>query len=313
MIHIDGSTGEGGGQVLRTSLALSILTGQEMRITRIRSRRSKPGLMAQHLQSVQAAASISGAEVEGARLGSSDLVFKPGPARAGRYDFEIGTAGSTSLVLQTIFLPLSLAGGSSQVAITGGTHNPHSPVFHYLDMQWMPFMRQMGCEAALTMERAGFYPPGGGKVRAVIKRGALRPVDIIDRGDLVRIRGISGVARLDMEIATRQKHQALRRLEPLHRDVKIKTIELEAASPGTFLLVMAEFERSQCCFVSLGERGKRAERVADEAVDGLEACLRSSGAVDPFLADQLLLPMALTEGTSSLSTGQVTGHLITNA
>lgn len=314
MIEIDGSSGEGGGQVLRSSLAMSILTQKDFHIRQVRARRSKPGLMAQHLKSVQAAAAICQAKVEGDVLGSQELVFRPGPVKAGKYHFEIGTAGSTSLVLQTIFIPLSLAARSSQVTISGGTHVPHSPCFHYIDLQWMVYMRQIGFNAQLLMEQAGFYPPGGGRIQAVIRPAEpLSALNLLERGQLQRIHGISGVANLDLEIAKRQKHQALKRLEPRARETKIKTVELPSPVKGTFLLLIAEFEHSQCCYFALGEQGKRAERVADEAVDGLEAFLKSDGAIDFYLADQLLLPLSLVKGKSSLHTSKVTQHQLTNA
>ncbi len=319
MIEIDGSQGEGGGQILRSALTLSILTGQAMTIANIRKRRSKPGLMAQHLKSVQAAAAICAASVEGAEPGSQELAFQPGEIYSGHYRFDIGTAGSTSLVLQTIFLPLCLAGGSSTVILTGGTHVPHSPSFDYLDLHWLPYMRQLGCRAELNIEQAGVYPHGGGHIRAAIRpAGPLGALEITSRGALQNIQGLSAVANLDPEIAKRQKHQALRRLEPLTRATKIKDFSMPAAGKGTTLLLQAGFERSSACYFSLGERGKPAERVADEAVDGLQVFLATDGAIDQYLADQLLLPLAVAAwrfgaGPSRLRTCQVTQHLLTNA
>ena len=314
MIEIDGSMGEGGGQVLRSALALSALTRQAVHITHIRLRRPKPGLQAQHLQSVKAAAAVCDGEVEGAAAGSQTLTFYPGELKAGRYRFEIGTAGSTSLVLQTIFLPLCLAGGTSSVKISGGTHVPWSPCFDYLDLQWLPHLRRMGFSARLVMEQAGFYPSGGGLIQATISPAPNRlPLDLTQRGALKSISGISAVADLDPTIATRQKHQALRRLEPRCRETKIKTVELNSPSKGTILLLLATFEHSQCCYFALGEKGKPAERVADEAVDALEAFLYTEGVIDQYLADQLLLPMAMASGKSRLGTSKVTQHLLTNA
>jgi RNA 3'-terminal phosphate cyclase (ATP) len=314
MIEIDGSQGEGGGQVLRTSLALAILTRQPIHLYNLRAGRKKPGLQPQHLKSVEAAAAISAAETHGAALNSRELFFNPGAVQPGRYHFEIGTAGSTSLVLQTVFLPLSLAGGTSHLTITGGTHVPHSPCYHYLEGQWLPFVRRAGLDITLEMEQAGFYPRGGGRLQAVVRPAqGLIPLQIISRGALQRLTGLSGVANLDSEIARRQKHQALRRLEPRFRETKIRTLELPSPGKGTFLSLLAEFERSQCLYFGLGELGKRAERVADEAVDALEAFLATDGAVDQFLADQLLLLLALANGTSRFRTSQVTTHLLTNA
>jgi RNA 3'-terminal phosphate cyclase (ATP) len=314
IIEIDGSQGEGGGQVLRSALTLSLLTCQPMHITNIRLHRPKPGLMTQHLISVKAAATISDADVTGATIGSQELIFQPGEIRPGQYRFDISTAGSTSLVLQTVLLPLALAGGKSHLTLTGGTHVPFSPCFHYLESHWLAYLQRMGIQVDLDLEQAGFYPPGGGKIHASIhSAGPLLSLQAIERGQLVRIQGLSGVANLDLDIARRQKLQALRRLEPLCRNVKIRTFELPSPVKGTFILLMAQFEGSQCCYCALGAPGKHAEQVADEAVDALQVFLATDGAIDQYLADQLLLPLAFADGESILRTSQVTLHLITNA
>lgn len=314
MIYIDGSQGEGGGQVLRSSLTLSILTGKPVQIEQIRAGRSKPGLQAQHLQAVEAATKISQAEVSGAYKGSTALVFQPRAVQSGRYRFDIGTAGSTSLVLQSIFLPLCFASASSTVVISGGTHVPFSPPYHFLEWSWLPFLQQMGCQAELKLEQAGFNPGGSGKIKAVIRpAGALSPLKLLERGALVRIQGLSAAGNLELEIAKRQKLQALRRLTDNLRQVKIKDTTLTTASPGTFMVFLAEFEHSRACFSALGEKGKRAEHVADEAVDAFEAFMAASAAIEPYLADQLLLPLALAQGESSFHTSAISSHLLTNA
>jgi RNA 3'-terminal phosphate cyclase (ATP) len=331
MIHIDGSLGEGGGQVLRSSLTLSALTGQPVHVTAIRARRPKAGLQPQHLAAVRAAAAISGAEVEGATLGSSELIFAPGPIRAGEYRFDIGTAGSTSLVLQTILLPLSvgadlrglgdpsagsgqaLEGLTSQVTLIGGTHVPWSPCFHYLDLQWLPYLRRAGLDAEIELLLAGFYPQGNGQVRARIRPAAISPLNMPERGALKGIRGISAVANLDMAIAERQRNQALQRLKGRHSKIDIELLDLPARTKGTFLLLLAEFKHSSACYVGLGALGKRAEQVADEACLWLEKFLAGTGAIDEHLADQLLLPLAFASGESKFRTAQVTPHLLTNA
>jgi RNA 3'-phosphate cyclase len=313
MLLIDGSLGEGGGQVLRTSLTLSCISGKPFRIINIRDRRPKPGLRPQHLTSVAAAANICGATVEGAKLGSKELIFSPGKIKSKQYFFDIGTAGSTSLLLQTILLPLALSKGNSRVELFGGTHVPWSPCFDYLSLHWLNFMNLIGFQASMEIKKAGFYPRGGGEIYCRIKPSIeLKPVNLIDRGDLVRIRGVSGISNLDMSIATRQKHQALMRLEPILRDVKIQTRSLLGPSRGTYIILLAEFEHSQSCYFSLGKKGKPAEVVADEAVDALLSFLGTNGAVDKYLADQLLLPLSLVEGNSRLRTEQITPHLLTN-
>jgi len=207
-IEIDGSIGEGGGQVLRSSLALSLVTGQALHIKNIRSRRPKPGLMPQHLKAVQAAAAIGMARTEGSHLGSQSLVFEPRGIRSGRFDFDIGTAGSTSLVLQTILLPLSVAKEPSSVTVRGGTHVPWSPCFHYLDLHWLRYMRAIGFNVQLAMELAGFYPQGAGIVHAVVQPTTqILPLRLTERGTLKRIHGISAVSNLDVSIAERQRNQ----------------------------------------------------------------------------------------------------------
>lgn len=316
MIAIDGAIGEGGGQVLRSALSLSLLTGQDFTMTHIRANRPKPGLHPQHLLAVQAAAQISGASVEGDRKGSDHISFVPRGVEAGHYHFDIGTAGATGLVLQTLLLPLAMAPGESRLVVSGGTHVPWSPCFHYLDWHWRHFLARMAVDFELSMHRAGFYPQGGGEVEARMGGGA-RPaaLAIEQRGTLRRIRGLSAVANLPMSIAERQRNQAEKRLRLLLPQAEVAlTLEFFTAhSPGTLLLLLAEFEHSQACFFALGARGKPAERVADEAVDALAEFIHSDGAVDPWLADQLLLPLAMADAPSVLRTSKVTRHLLTNA
>jgi RNA 3'-terminal phosphate cyclase (ATP) len=320
MLEIDGSQGEGGGQVLRSSLTLSILMRQAVHIKNLRLGRSKPGLQPQHLKAVDAAGAISRAEVEGASLGSTRLSFSPGEVRTGRYVWDIGTAGSTSLVLQTIFLPLSLAGSASSVIITGGTHVPAAPCYHYLDMLWLPFMLRLGCNARLSLEECGFYPQGGGRINATIRPArSLKPILLEERRELTHITGISAVANLDARIAERQKRWASGRLYSQFPNLRIKIDQLKSRFKGTILLLYAEFASASdefpaaACCCALGALGKPAERVADEAVDALLAFLASDGAVDPHLADQLLVPLAFAHAESRFRTSRVTRHLQTNA
>jgi RNA 3'-terminal phosphate cyclase (ATP) len=251
-LQIDGAMGEGGGQVVRSALSLSLLTGQPFRLSRIRAKRDRPGLRPQHLAAVQAAAQVAGAEVRGDRVGSEEIEFAPGLVRPGDYFFDIGTAGATSLVLQTLLLPLALAPGTSSVTIRGGTHVPWSPCFHYLDWQWRPFLTRIGIPFDLTMTMAGFYPRGGGELQAQIPGGARpRPLKLTKRGPVRSIRGLSAVGNLPREIAERQRRQALRRLRKLLPEVEPQVVveELPAASRGTVLLLSAECEPGRaCCF-----------------------------------------------------------------
>jgi RNA 3'-terminal phosphate cyclase (ATP) len=313
-LSIDGSIGEGGGQVLRTSLALSLITGRSFTLNNIRQRRAKPGLMAQHLKAVEAAGEVGKAKVEGARLGSQSLVFEPTGLHSGEFHFDIGTAGSTSLVLQTILPPLSFAAASSTVTLIGGTHVPWSPCFHYLDLHWLHYMRTIGFDIRLELDAAGFYPRGGGRVLAAVRPASrISPLCLTNRGPLRRIRGLSAVANLDLAIAERQKVQAIKRLSDMAVPIEIEILSLSSPSKGTLLLLLAEFENSQCCFYGLGALGKPAERVADEAVNDLLNLLATDGAIDHYLPDQLILPLALAPGVSEIRTSKVTLHLTTNA
>ncbi len=319
MIQINGALGEGGGQVLRTALTLSILTQQAVRISNIRLRRPKPGLQAQHLACVDAAASISRATVEGASRESTKLVFQPGKIRTGRFHFEINTAGSACLVLQTIFLPLSLAGSTSTVSISGGTHVPWSPSYHYLAYQWLPVLTWMGFSAEINLQQAGFYPRGGGVIRATLHPcHRIQPLQADEPLKTAQIEGISMVSNLEKSIAERQKRQATLRLLPHFASIRIKIAEIPAASPGTHLLLKAVSHSADGpplggCYSSLGQRGKPAERVADEAVDPIINYVQSGASVDRFLADQILLPLALAKSPSWFTTDAITTHLLTNA
>jgi RNA 3'-phosphate cyclase len=313
-IVVDGSLGEGGGQVFRTSLTLSLLTHKPIRIINIRANRPSPGLKNQHLTSLMAARRISNAAVEGDSIGSKEVFFSPGEVISGKYSFEIPTAGSTALVLQTIFLPLALKPTPSQVGIKGGTHVPWSPVYHYLDWQWLNRMREIGFAGSVQLKNCGYYPKGGGGIVCEISPAAeLEPLNIIDRGSLIQIRGISGVSNLDLNIAKRKRSRLVSRLGAKYPLNDIRTASLPAVDKGTFLLVLVEFEGSTACFSALGKKGKRAEEVADDVADQVESFMETPGCVDPFLPDQLLIPLSMAEGTSKILTSKITSHLLTNA
>ncbi len=313
-IAIDGSSGEGGGQILRAALALSVATGQPFEMTKIRERRPVPGLRPQHVTAVRAATLVSGAKVGGAFDGSPDLRFEPGPVRAGDFRFEIATAGAATLVLQTIVPPLATAGEPSTVEITGGTHVSASPSFHYLARHWAAVVERLGLFARFDLARAGFYPPGGGEVRATVEPWT-RPAALTleTRGPLVAIRGLSGSGRLK-GVAERQRDGARDRLwEALRLEAEWEIAEVPAASPGSFLLLEAVFEESRAAFAFLGEKGRRAEVLGDRAARRLLKFLEGEGAVDEHLADQLAVPLALAKGGGRVSTDHVTDHLVTVA
>jgi RNA 3'-phosphate cyclase len=314
LIEIDGSQGEGGGQILRTSLALSLLTGKPFHLQRVRANRPKPGLQPQHLMSVKAAAAIGRAELRGAALQSSDLEFRPGKVQAGPYRFDIGTAGATGLVLQTIYLPLALrGGGASDVILTGGTHVTASPCFHFLDFTWRRYLELMGLRVTARMARPGFYPRGGGVVEARIEPCShVKRVTLNERGP-VRVTGFSAVAGLPVDIAERQAKRALHGLRQrceLKADLVTQTWP---GGPGTVLGLLIETTPVPVFVFGLGARGKRAEVVADEAVAQAAGFLRAApAAVDAHSADQILLPLALAEGSSEYTVAEVTQHLLTN-
>ena len=252
--------------------------------------------------------------MEGAGIGSQSLQFEPRTLSAGDYRFDIGTAGSVCLLLQTVLLPLSLAAESSRITLIGGTHVPWSPSYEFLSRGWLPLLRSLGFRAETELEGAGFYPRGGGVVRAVTDPiAAIRPLSLTARGKMLAIGGVSVVAQLPPAIAERQRRRAVERLEHLGVPIEIEVGSVPALSPGTFLFLCAEYEETRCCFSALGARGKRAERVADEACDELIAHHERPGAVEPNLADQLLLPLSLADGASEFSTSRISAHFLTNA
>lgn len=313
MVDIDGAMGEGGGQILRSCLSLSLVTGQAFRITNIRLGRKKPGLRAQHLASVDIAAKIGQADIEGAELNSTSLLFSPKTIKPGNYGCQIGTAGSTSLVLQTIYLPLSFCRKASYLTISGGTHAPMAPSFDFLDLHWTFYLNMLGLHVSLELEQAGFYPQGGGIIHAAINPAkSIAPLFLLERGPLQQIRGFSAVANLDRQIAERQREQAIHRLGQRYPLNEIRLAQLPSKYKGTTICLICEFEYSQCCYFSLGAPGKPAEKVADEVCDQIELLLSSQATLDEFISDQLLLPLSLAQSRSSYSTAKVTNHLLTN-
>ena len=317
LAHIDGSYGEGGGQVLRTSLALSCALGTPIEITNIRKARKKPGLQPQHLTAVKAAAAISKAEVRGAVLSSTELQFRPGKTIGGIYAFDVaqkqGSAGSASLVLQAILLPLCFADQPSHITIKGGTHVPWSPSYHYLSRSAVPLLDRLGVSLKLSIDAWGWYPLGNGQVSArIMPQRRFRPFSLLDRGRLLRVSGISAVSNLPFHIAERQRDRARSALGRQGIDASIETLSAPSLGKGSFLLLVAEFEGLAAGFSSLGAIGKRAEEVADEACSELFSHLQTRGALDPHLADQIVPWLAFAGGPSEFTTSRVTSHLLTN-
>ncbi|NVM26986.1 MAG: RNA 3'-phosphate cyclase, partial [Desulfobacterales bacterium] len=312
-VIIDGRYGEGGGQILRTALTLSAIFKVPVHINHIRGNRKKPGLKPQHLTAVNALTAITGARVEGAEVDSRELVFEPEEIRGGDYSFHIGTAGSTGLAIQTMIPALLFGKIPSQIQITGGTHVPWSPSFHYLKAVFLPALRKMGGEVSLEIDRWGWYPKGGGMVRAFIRnRQGLKAVNLTNRGKLLDLHLLSAVSNLPLRIAERQRDQVLKRIEYLGLRPTVSIENAPSPGQGTVLFLTAQFEGSVGGFTSLGRKGKRAEEVADDACNEFIKFLDSKGIVDIHLADQLVLYMALARGRSTLITERITDHLLTN-
>lgn len=310
MLAIDGSQGEGGGQVLRTSLALSAITGQPFSVTRIRAGRSRPGLLRQHLTGVRAVAEVCGAEVDGAELGSQQLVFRPGPIRGGEREFAIGSAGSAGLVLQALLPVLLHADGPSVVRITGGTHNPASPPAPFLEGCLLPLLRRMGLHVELTVEACGFYPAGGGAYRARVTPSRPTPLALMDRGELRAVRAVALSANLPRHVGVREVARLRERLD-LPEDAA-RAMSTGGPGPGNAAWVEAETDALTEVFTAFGERGVPAEAVADRAADEFVAWRDRGAPVGEHLADQLLVFLALA-GEGRFRTGPPSAHTTTNA
>jgi RNA 3'-terminal phosphate cyclase (ATP) len=371
MIEIDGSYGEGGGQILRTALSLSCLFKKPFRIFNIRKGRKKPGLMPQHLTCVRAAQLLSNAEVKGDQTGSTELLFLPGEVKGGDFFFDIGTAGSTSLVLQTIIPALVFSRGveipfkdsmenenppqspfakgglrgftgkvddggllkqKSTITLKGGTHVPFSPSFHYLERVFASFLKKIGIEIKLVIESYGFYPKGGGKVRAeIFPAKYVKPLNVMERGNILRLSCYSSVGNLPLSIAERQRKALMNSLmthgfteeqlvtppSPLLEKGGMEGFDIEILSvptpgQGTFIFLQSESENSTAGFTSLGERGKRAEAVGKDAAMEFLTYYYTNAALDPHISDQIVLYLSICKEESVFTTSRITQHLMTN-
>lgn len=336
---IDGSKGEGGGQIIRSAVCLAAILGRPITLDNIRAGRSKPGLAAQHLTSVRAAAALCRAELDGDTLGSTALRFAPkSPVAAGDYAFDVaearegGSAGAVTLVLQTVLPALMLADGVSTVTVRGGTQMAWSPPFHYLRDVWLPVLARAGLRAEAVLNRYGWFPVGQGEVKVTITGmggGAggnadgkpLRPLELVERGALCRVTGTAVAANLPAHIPQRMADRARAVLGELGAAsdatpeimVEITPERVRSDCPGAGTFLTAEYEGALAGFGALGARRKSSERVAEEAAGELLAFHRSGAAVDRHLADQLLLPLSFASGPSTLAVEQCTLHLETNA
>lgn len=311
MIRIDGSLGEGGGQILRTSLSLSLVTGTPFCIENIRAGRERPGLLRQHLAAVLAAAEIGQATVEGACLGSTNLTFSPARGKPGKYHFAVGTAGSGTLVLQTILPALMTATESSEITIEGGTHNMAAPPFDFLERTFLPLIERMGPRVQVRLERYGFYPAGGGRFVVNIEPcSALAPVEIGERGYTAKPKVNAIVANLPRYIAQREIDTVAKVLKCEAEQLRI-TETKNSPGPGNVVMIEVESAFVTQVFTSFGRVGLSAERVGADVAGEVETYLASEAAVCEHLADQLLLPMALSGGGAFTAVG-ISAHARTN-
>lgn len=310
-VAIDGSRGEGGGQILRSALALSLVTGRPFSLRNIRAGRKKPGLLRQHLTAVNAAAEVGSATVKGAALGSRELFFRPRGVRAGTYRFSVGTAGSTTLVLQSVLPALLIASDASEIVLEGGTHNPFAPPFDFLDRVLLPVLSRMGPRIRAELDRPGFYPAGGGSFRVTVEpTSRLSRIHLLERGAITARNASARVSNLPSHIAERELAIVSKLLSWPPECLLSERIR-DAIGPGNVLMLEIESENVTELFTGVGRRRVSAEQVAEGAVKEAREYLASNAPVGPYLADQLLVPFALAGG-GSYRTVRPTRHTLTN-
>jgi len=310
MITIDGSEGEGGGQMVRNSCALSLVTGEPFRMTHIRAKRSKPGLMRQHVTAVEAACVISGAECSGLAVGGSDLTFRPGRVVPGEYHFAVGTAGSTGLGLQTVLMPLLLAGGPSRLVLEGGTPNMLAPPFEFIERTFLPIINRMGPQVTARLVRHGFYPRGGGRIEVDIEPAPLSPLACTARGEPTGVSARAVFASLPGEIAERMLARARRALADWpHEAFALHQLPADQG-PGIILMLEARYAEVTEVVSGFGQLGVPAERLAKTSAARLQGYVDAAAFAGPYLADQLVLPFVLASG-GAFTTVKPSQHLLT--
>ncbi len=314
MLIIDGKMGEGGGQILRTSLSCSILTQTPIKIINVRANRKQPGLKAQHLTAFESAAQICDAKVEGAKLGSMEITFSPQKVKAGEYAFNVGTAGSVMLIYQTLLYPLLFASGKSKIKLIGGTHVEWSPSYHYIEKVFLKCAKLFGFNSGLELERPGFYPKGGGKVSGLIcpQREDFKPVDFSESGEIKELTLFIYTADLPENISDREVNSFMKNVGYLPQKPRIVKELGSANNPGNILLLVAEYEKGFGGFQSIAQRGKRAETIGKEVANKFRLFNDLQATVDEHLADQLIIPAVLAKGKTVYKTPKVSQHLLTN-
>lgn len=310
-LEIDGAMGEGGGQVLRTALALSICTGKPFCISHIRAGRKKPGLQRQHLTAVRAARDISCAQLEGDEIGSMTLRFVPSGVWTGTYHFAVGTAGSTTLVLQTVLYPLLLATGESHLTLTGGTHNAFAPPFDFLAQAFLPILDRMGPQVTATLDRYGFYPTGGGQLTVhITPTPRFHRLSLMARGKIQARQARALITNIPDHVAQRELQRVAKKLKWAEDCLHYCPLPSDQG-PGNVLLLEVQSEHITEVFTGFAKRGVRAEAVADSAIQKAADYIKADVPVGEYLADQLLLPLALA-GEGEFTTLMPSHHTLTN-
>lgn len=308
MIEVDGAHGEGGGQLLRNAAAVAAVTATPVRVTNIRARRPKPGLAAQHVTALEAIASISDAEVEGLRIGSREVVLRPGHLRGGRFAFDVGTAGSVTLVLQACLPAALCAPEPVEIRLVGGTDVSWSPPLDYFRFVFLPLLARMGGRVTVEVLRRGYYPGGGGEIRvSVVPAREFRSLVVEPPGALKRVRGIAHVGNLPVDVAARMKRAAARRLVGV-AEVKVEDSSEAAVGPGGAIVLWTEHENTVLGASGLAERGVPAEDLGHAAADEIVQDLKANASLDVHAADQVLLYCALAKGESRFSVRTISQH-----
>lgn len=312
MIEIDGSFGEGGGQILRTAVSLSAVTGEPVRISNIRATRPNPGMSPQHVTGIEAVAEICGGDADGLFAGSKEIVFKPGQLTGGEFEFDVGTAGSISLVLQSCLLPAIMSKSPLRISVKGGTDVRWSPPIDFVRLVHLPLLERFGANCDMSLISRGFYPEGGGEVTLETSpTGGLKPVNLSNRGKVQSVRGIAFAQNLPEHIATRMKHSALKKLLDF-KEIRIDVELTKGHSTGAGIVLTAECENTTIGASALGAKGVRSETLGESCAEDLLETIKSGTTVDEHMLDQILPYVALAGKGSRVLAEEMTGHARTN-